>query len=78
MPVDGILPDVIIHVFGIAGQSLLKPFVVRRCVIEDHVEHESDSVLFSLGDHFLDIFHRSEARIDRAIVCDIVPVVILR
>ena len=78
MPVNGILPDVIIHVFGIAGQSLLKPFMIRRCVIEDHVEHETDSVLLGLGDHFLDIFHRSEARVDRAIVRDIIPVVVLR
>ena len=50
----------------------------RRGVVEDHVEHQADAVRRSLRNQRLEVFHCAEARVDRAIVGDVVAIIALR
>ena len=70
--------DVVLHVLRIALQRFLEPLVRRRGVVEDHVEHQADAVRRSLRNQRLEVFHRAEARGDRAIVGDVVAIIALR
>ena len=47
-------------------------------MIEDHVEHKAHAKAVCFGDHFLTIFHRSEKRIHRPVIGNIISVIVKR
>ena len=47
-------------------------------MVEYHIKHKTDAACLCLADERIHILHRAEARIDGAVVRDIVAVVLLR
>ena len=73
-----IFENVVVDVFLLAFERALKPFVLRRRVIENHIEHQAHALGVRLCDQFFHVRHRAETRIDRSIIGDIVTVIIHR
>ena len=47
-------------------------------MVEYHVEHDADAARLCLADECIDILHCAEARVDGAVVGDIVAAIVLR
>ena len=78
LPLLAVLPDVVVHVVGIARKRAFEPLVFGRCMVEYHIKHKTDAACLCRADERIHILHRAEARIDGAVVRDIVAVVLLR
>src|SRR5579872_3650458 len=60
--------------FRIAASGL-KPWVLVRCVIDDEIDNEPNSVCVAGIREFYEVSKRSVARVDAVIVADVVSVV---
>ena len=54
-----------------------EPLVMRRGMIYDQVHHDPDAERFRLRHEPVEILHRSELRIDRAVIVDVIAVVMV-
>ena len=73
-----VLEDVVVHIGGIARECAFEPRVLGRCMVKDHIEHDADTACLCLADESVDVLHRAEARVDGAVVGDIVAAIVLR
>ena len=73
-----VFEDVVIDIVGIARKRAPEPRVLGRCMVEYHVEHDTDPARLCLADESIDILHCAEARVDGAVVGDIVAAIVLR
>ncbi len=80
LPVVGLIPPDVIGavrvVRGFAG--LLKPFVIRGCVVEHHVHDDSDLAPARFLEQRFELLHRSVAGVDGVIIAYVIAVVPLR
>ena len=71
--------DVIVAVFALRiAQRLAEPRVLIARVVEHHVHDDAQTALFTLRHQPVEVLHRPERRVDRAVVRDVVAVVLPR
>ena len=70
--------EVIVLVALLAGEGAAVPLVVGRRVVQDHVEHDADAAGAGLAGELLEVSHGAVARVDGAVVGDVIAVVALR
>ena len=73
-----VLENVIVLVFFIPGNRLLKPLVAGGSMVEHHIEHQLDPPVLCLADQLFQIFHRSKHRVYLPVICHIITVIVLR
>ena len=78
LPLLAVLPDVVVHVVGIACKRAFEPLVFGRCMVEYHIKHKTNAACLCRADERIHILHRAEARIDGAVVGDVIAAVVLR
>ena len=61
----------------VASQRLLEPFMFRAGMIQHHVQHDIDTSFFEFLSQFVKIRHRTEPRINVAIIGNIITVIVL-
>ena len=69
---------VVREVARVPREGAPEPLVARRGMVEHHVEHEADSMRLGLAGELVEVVHRAEHRLDRAIVGHVIAVVVLR
>jgi len=51
--------------------------MLAGCVIQDHVDDEPDPAFARLFDELFRVFHRSEIGVDRLVIRNVVPVIVI-